>query len=170
MKTEKKSTKQKRGLWFDFVLSVYRLLFKTEYLSGVQVAVSGQCAVQQQETIVVVPGAYHPHGGGEAGGTVPGVTTATAPAPVASSGVGSAANTAAAMNQLGTVYATKRRRRNGKRFVPFLFFIFNTNCFRVRNNTGLCYNCIVKNMYWCKLNISWNKWMQKIVIVLVIHE
>lgn len=65
----------------------------TEFLSPA--VVQGQCA----------PGPT----GAEFGGEPPGGVLATAPVVVATS--------VAAMNQLGTVYATKRRRRNGKRYV-----------------------------------------------------
>lgn len=65
----------------------------TEFLSPA--VVQGQCA----------PGPT----GAVFGGEPPGGVLATAPVVVATS--------VAAMNQLGTVYATKRRRRNGKRYV-----------------------------------------------------
>lgn len=72
------------------VYAVLNQSVKTEFLSG---TVQGQCA----------PGAIVTFGGETTG--------VLAPAPV----VGT--TTAVAMNQLGTVYATKRRRRNGKRLV-----------------------------------------------------
>lgn len=71
-------------------------MFNTEFLSPT--VVQGQCAPGQTGAAVVF--------GGEPPG---GVLAAAAPVVVATP--------AAAMNQLGTVYATKRRRRNGKRYV-----------------------------------------------------
>lgn len=68
-------------------------VFNTEFLSPA--VVQGQCA----------PGPT----GAVFGGEPPGGVLAAAPVVVATP--------ATAMNQLGTVYATKRRRRNGKRYV-----------------------------------------------------
>lgn len=68
----------------------------TEFL-GAAVVQGGQCAPGQTGAVVF-------------GGEPPGGVLATAPAVVV-------ATPATAMNQLGTVYATKRRRRNGKRYV-----------------------------------------------------
>lgn len=65
----------------------------TEFLSPT--VVQGQCAPGQTGAVF--------------GGEPPGGVLATAPVVVATP--------ASAMNQLGTVYATKRRRRNGKRYV-----------------------------------------------------
>lgn len=77
---------------------------KTEFISTVQ----GQCA----------PGAFTQaigatsviFGGENTGVLAPGHVAVVATPPSATN-----------MNQLGTVYATKRRRRNGKRLVPVVF-------------------------------------------------
>lgn len=80
------------------------MLSNTEFLSPASV-VQGQCG--PVPTGAVVFGGEAPAGGG--GGCGGGGVLAAAPVSVVATSV-------AAMNQLGTVYATKRRRRNGKRY------------------------------------------------------